>query len=338
MWSCFLRSALMKGSMTTIRGGLQTRPTLLMNTTPTTEDRIWAVISHLSSLAFGMGIILPVIGWSDQRRKSNYSSFQCLQALGYQSLGYTIWLLSYLVIIMGASIILLIMLGPTNGTSNTVLGPGMIVFFILVFGFFALYFLLPIVAAIACALGREFRYPVIGDRLARYLAYDPARKSEEQVWLHEDHEFRWVAAMGHFSILILLWGMLAPLTAWILYGKRSFFLKFQSIQTLVYQAGTTILYFVALFMYLFGFLLFIAGTGAIGQPDLNSSTGIFNIVIFGALLLISFLIILFIPLLHILGQWAGYRVLKGDNYRYPLVGRLVERWISKNSTVEEKLP
>jgi uncharacterized Tic20 family protein len=219
------------------------------------------------------------------------------------------------------------MFRPTDGTNNTILGPGMIVFFILVFGFFALYFLLPIIAAIACALGRDFRYPFMGDRLARYLAYDPILKSEEQVWLDEDHEFRWVAAMGHFSILIFLWGMLAPLTAWILYGKHNQFLKFQSIQTLFYQAATTILYFVALFMYLFGFLLLAVATTAIGGPDLNSSTGILSIVIFGAFLLITFLIILFIPLLHILGQWAGYRVLKGDNYRYPLVGRWVEKWL-----------
>src|SRR5512141_2017118 len=47
-----------------------------MNTTPTTEDRIWAIISHLSSLALGMGIVLPIVGWLDQRRKSNYAAFQ----------------------------------------------------------------------------------------------------------------------------------------------------------------------------------------------------------------------------------------------------------------------
>src|SRR4026209_2546875 len=68
-----------------------------MNNALSTEDRIWAVISHLSAIAFGMGMLLPVIGWSEQRRKSKYASFQCLQALGYQSLGYTVWFLSYLV-------------------------------------------------------------------------------------------------------------------------------------------------------------------------------------------------------------------------------------------------
>jgi len=44
-----------------------------------------------------------------------------------------------------------------------------------------------------------------------------------------------------------------------------------------------------------------------------------------------------VPFLHILGQWAGYRVLKGDDYRYPIVGKQVEKWISRktNSSKEE---
>jgi len=301
-----------------------------MNTTPSTEERVWAVLSHLSSLAFGMGILLPIIGWSDQRRKSNYSCFQSLQALGYQSLGFTIWILSYLIVFTTILIVLVVMSFQTEKTGKSFdpfFGPWASILFGVVFGFFAIYFLLPIIAAVACAFGKDFRYPVLGDRLARYLEYNPAQRSDEHAWLNEDHEFRWVAAMGHFSILIMIWGMLAPLTTWILYGKRSLFLKFQSIQTLVYQAGTTILYFVGGFIYLFGLLLLIVGTGVTGEPNFNSSGGIFGILVFGVSLLISFLLLLVVPLLHILGQWAGYRVLKGDDYRYPLIGKLVERWI-----------
>lgn len=309
-----------------------------MNTSPTTEERIWAIFSHLSALTFGIGILLPIVGWSDQRHKSKYASFQCLQALGYQSLGYTIWVLFSAI----AAIIFVIMMltasdaaGRNGGNVKALVGIWMSIYIAFLLGLIGIYFLFPILAAVSCALGKDFRYPIMGDRLARYLTYDSTEKSEEQTRLNEDHEFRWVAAMGHFSILILIWGMLAPLTTWILYGKRSFFLKFQSIQTLVYQAGTTILYFVALFMYLFGFLLLIAGTGTIGQPNLNSSTGIFGLVVFGVSLLISFLIILLIPLLHILGQWAGYRVLKGYDYRYPLVGKLIERWIVNKTPLAE---
>jgi uncharacterized Tic20 family protein len=213
----------------------------------------------------------------------------------------------------------------------------MVVFLILFFGFFALYYILPIIATIACALGKDFRYPILGDRLARYLDYDPVQTAEEQSWLRQDHEFRWVAAMGHFSILIAVWGMLAPLTAWSLQGKQSPFLKFQSIQTLIYQAAATVIAFVGGFLYLLGLLLLIASMGAIGNLDLDPSMGMMSTIIMGAALLISAVLILSIPLLHILGQWAGYRVLKGENYRYPLIGRLVETRMSTNSVPEEKL-
>jgi uncharacterized Tic20 family protein len=67
---------------------------------PITEERIIAVIAHLSALAMGMGLIVPAIFWSEYRQKSNYLRFQTLQALGYQSLGYTVWLLSILLLVV----------------------------------------------------------------------------------------------------------------------------------------------------------------------------------------------------------------------------------------------
>src|SRR5215213_10306043 len=308
-----------------------------MTNTPTTEDRIWAVLAHLSALSLGIGILLPTVGWSDQRRKSNYASFQCLQALGYQSLGFTIWVLSYLVIIILASITLLVTFRPVaGGGANAIFSPAIIIFLVIVFGGFAIYFLLPLAGAVACALGKDFRYPILGDRLARYLGYDPVQASGEQTWLEEAHEFRWVAAMGHFSILIMIWGMLAPLTTWILYGPRSLFLRFQSIQTLVYQAATTTLLFIGGFIYLFGFLLLVVSTGIMGETNFNSPGGIFGIIVFSLSLLISFVLILLVPFLHILGQWAGYRVLKGHDYHYPWIGSLVERWIADGAPLAEE--
>ena len=236
-----------------------------MKPVPTNEDRIWAVIAHLSAIAFGMGILLPIIGWSEQRRKSNYASFQCLQALGYQSLGYTVWGLFS----AAAAIIFVIIMLPTLNAARgpTAVGIWMGIYVVFIFGLFSSYFLLPIIAGISCALGRDFRYPILGDRLARYLGYDPESNSEEQTWLIEDHEDRWVAAMGHFSILIMLWGMLAPLTAWILQGKRSLFLKFQSIQTLVYQAGVFFVFLGAGFIAMAGMVIFPITMWASGSHD-----------------------------------------------------------------------
>src|SRR6266508_6184710 len=115
-----------------------------MNSTPTTEDRVWAVLSHLSALAFGMGILLPGIGWSEQRRKSKYASFQCLQALGYQSLGYTAWLLSYLVVFIGILIVIIVVSfrAEKNGQAfDPFAGSTTVFMFIVILGFLALYML-----------------------------------------------------------------------------------------------------------------------------------------------------------------------------------------------------
>lgn len=304
-----------------------------MKVTPTTEERIWAVLSHLSALTFGMGILLPVIGWAEQRRKSNYTSFQCLQALGYQSLGYTVWFLSYLLLIVVFFLSMLILFGVTGDGGNSFgsfMGIWMGIFIVIVFGFFVIYFILPIISAIACGLGKDFRYPILGNRLARYLGYDSVQNSEEPEWLIEDHENRWVAAMGHFSVIIALWGMLVPLAAWITQGKQSLFLKFQSIQMLIFQAVTLILLFVALFVYFFGFFLVFAAMGFI-ETQFGSSSVMITLILFGITSLVAMAIFLVIPMLHIFGQWAGFRILKGDDYRYPLIGRLVANWLAQSA-------
>jgi uncharacterized Tic20 family protein len=313
-----------------------------MKPVPTNEDRIWAVIAHLSAIAFGMGILLPIIGWSEQRRKSNYTSFQCLQALGYQSLGYTVWFLIYLLVAVALVLLMLIasaMVAEENVRFDKFMLGWMSFLIVFMLGMLAIYLLLPVIAAVSCAFGRDFHYPILGKRLAHYLGYDSTSNSEAHTWLIEEHEERWVAAMGHFSILIMLWGMLAPLTALLLQGKRSLFLKFQSVQTFVYQGVATVLYFGAVFIYMLGFFAFVAVTGIVGvAQDGGLPLGMLSLVAFIGFSLLAFVIFLLIPLFHILGQWAGYRVLKGDDYHYPVLGKLVEKWIARQTSLSESIP
>jgi uncharacterized Tic20 family protein len=300
-----------------------------MNTPLTTEERFWAVLSHLSSLAFGLGILLPILGWSEGRRKSKYISFHCLQALGYQSLGYTVWLLAYLlilIIVMGLVIVMSFRAEASGQAFDPLDGSLMALTVASVSGFLILYSVLPVIAAIACAFGRDYRYPILGHRLAAYLDYDG---SDEAHSLNADHEERWVAAMGHFSVIIALWGLLAPLSAWILQGRQSPFLKFQAVQTTVYQAFVNLLYVVAGVFYGIGVIIVFSVLGLEGNADIISSAGMAGLMLFFVTLLLAALIILAVPLFHILGQWAGYRVLKGEDYRYPLIGRLVDRWMAK---------
>lgn len=302
-----------------------------MNTSLTTEERFWAVLSHLSALAFGLGILLPILGWSEGRRKSKYASFHCLQALGYQSLGYTVWLLVYLLIlvIVIALVIVMSFRAEANGqVFDPLEGSLMALIVSSSFGFLLLYALFPIIAAVACALGRDYRYPVLGHRLAAYLGYEGADEASN---LNEDHEERWVAAMGHFSVIIALWGLLAPLTAWILQGRHSMFLRFQSVQTTLYHVFVNLMYVVAGVFYVIGVILVFSVLGLEGNAIISSSAGMVGIVLFFVTLLLAALIMLAVPFFHILGQWAGYRVLKGENYRYPLIGKWVDRWLASRT-------
>ncbi len=294
-----------------------------MKVIPSTEERVWAVLSHLSALAMGMGILLPVIGWSEQRRKSRYVSFQALQALGYQSLGYTIWILLSLIVIVIVLLDLLAQYNTWDDPASQLTG-WLLGHFSLSLALFGLYAILPVIAAFACALGRDFHYPLMGTRLAGYLGY-----AASEDWLNEDHEDRWVVAMGHFSIIIILWGMLPPLVAWILQGRRSRFVRFQSIQTLVFQGLALLLFFIALAFYFVGVGVIAGMVGMTGALDFSSPAGLVGLIVLFLSLLIMAGIMLFIPLLHITGQWAGYRVLKGDDYRYPFIGTLIEKRLAR---------
>ena len=301
-----------------------------MNQPPSPEERVWAVLAHLSALAFGMGLLLPVIGWAEQRRKSKYIAYQCLQALGYQSLGYTFWFLGYLLFIV--LLILVLMIVAIVGAGNEDLFVASIIGFdvflvIFIFMAFGIYFLFPIIAAIACGMGKDFRYPFMGNRLARYLGYD----LENENLLNEEHEDRWVAAMGHFSVIIAFWGMLAPVTAWILQGKRSAWLKFQSAQAVAFHVCVLLFGFAAGALYFFGAFVFIILTGFSGDARMSSPAGILGVVIMFGSMAVALLMALVIPLFHIMGQWAGYRVLKGDDYKYPIVGKLVARVIPSDA-------
>lgn len=300
-----------------------------MNASPSTEERVWSVLAHLSALAFGMGILLPIIGWSEQRRKSKYVSFQCLQALGYQSLGYTVWLLAYLVLFI-VLMIVLALVAPPAGVGNRVVGLWSNLILLFAFGSLGIYMILPVLGAVSCALGREFRYPFMGRKLAAYLGYERSG-DDPSAWLIEEHEDHWVASMGHFAVIIPIWGFIVPFTTWIMQGRRNAFLQFQSVQTSAYHVIVNLFYFGGLGFAFLSLIPLFALTGLEGSPNGSSPMGMTGLILFIALMLIAAVILLVMPLFHILGQWAGYRTLKGDNYHYPLLGRWVESRLNRNS-------
>ncbi len=287
------------------------------------EERIIAALAHLSALALGMGVFIPVLFWSTQREKSKYAAFQSLQAYGYQTLGYTLWMLVYLALCIVMLVVLtltalLIDSRPSLAAPVSILWLSILLAGAL--GLIGVYLLIPVIAAVMCALGRDFRYPFLGERLAKFVGY--SLETAPDASLLDPAMDRFAAAMGHFSVIFLFWGLVGPLALWILEGKRSALLRFQSAQNVVYQTLGTLFYFVFMLGYLFSAVIAIS---MMEVPANEFPVGIAALV----MMLCSIAALgLLGPLYHILGQWAGLQVLRGQAYRFPLLGRWVARWVT----------
>ncbi len=291
----------------------------------TPEERILAVISHLSALAMGMGMVVPVALWASQRGKSRYAAFQALQAYGYQSLGYTIYLLFMLLVFVLVFIALffIALLVPNASRNDAISSVFVVILMVTLFASQGIYLLFPILAAIFCGLGRDFHYPLIGHRLAAFF-HSPANSADEAS-LDPAAEERWLASMGHFAVIQPIWGLVGPLYLWLSEGKRSPYLRFQSAQTVLYQALFNLLYlgtFILSFLLLFLTFSLTSMTHSLG----GEGAALAGLMVMTCCMGPSALIV---PLFHILGQWAGLRVLQGHDFRYPLLGRLIENRLSK---------
>ncbi len=291
---------------------------------PSTQDRILAIIAHLAALAFGSGVFVPAALWSESRQKSAYVRFQTLQALGYQSLGYTLWVLGalLLLIIFYIGLLVIALLVPNAAQNETILAVFSIAIVVMMFGLMGIYLFVPIIGAVLCGLGKDFRYPLLGDRLARSLGYQPEAGADSPE-LDSAFEERFAAAMGHFAVILPLWGLLAPAWLWISHKSHSSWLKFQSAQTTLYQGIVNVLYFGLTFASVF------IGFGSMAlfamMADLGEWTAMAGMMVMICLLGCTGLIV---PLFHILGQWAGLQTLRGRDFKYPLLGG----WVAKRTS------
>ncbi len=290
---------------------------------PSLQDRLFAAIAHLAALAFGSGVVVPAALWSESRRKSAYVRFQTLQAFGYQSIGYTLWLLGVLLLLVlfYIGLIVIALLVPDAAQNETVIAIFSIVIMVMIFGAMGLYLLIPLIGAAMCGLGKDFRYPLLGGRLARSLGCQPEAGADAPA-LDSDFEERFAAAMGHFSVILPIWGLLAPAWLWISHKNHSGWLKFQSAQTTLYQIFVNVLYFGLTFASIF------IGFGSMALFAMTIDLGEWTVVA-GMMVMVCLLGCtgLIVPLFHILGQWAGLQTLRRRDFKYPLLGGWVEKWL-----------
>jgi uncharacterized Tic20 family protein len=145
------------------------------NSLPNQNDKIMAALGHISVLLPLIGLIAPIIIWTTQKEKSKYISFQVLQAIAYQLVMIFLYFVAMgcYMISFFATFLTIPLAGDGANPSSGVIGMlgFLIPFFIfgLIFIGGGLFILYGIVGAVFTIQGKDFRYFIIGDRVANFL-------------------------------------------------------------------------------------------------------------------------------------------------------------------------
>lgn len=130
------------------------------------EEKLMALLSHLSIFVPNIGILAPIIIWVTNKEKSNFVRFNALQAIFFQLIFFILMMLFIFV-----GIILMLVAIPWFDLSSNA-EPGILFFLSMVFMFmyFPLWIIFGIYAAVASAKsfkGRIFKYAIIGRIIER---------------------------------------------------------------------------------------------------------------------------------------------------------------------------
>jgi len=124
------------------------------------EEKLMALLSHLSILIPNIGILAPIIIWVTHKDKSRFVKFNALQAIFFQLI-----FLVLMMLFMFVGIILMLIAIPWSTSSSS--EPGTLFFLSMLFMF--LYFPLwlifgiyAVVASVKSFKGRIFKYAIIG--------------------------------------------------------------------------------------------------------------------------------------------------------------------------------
>lgn len=306
-----------------------------MNTSPASDDKIMAALAHGSIFLAFLGPVIPLVVWISQRRKSRYVRFHALQAMGYQALLFWLWIAG-IILIVALTICLAFPLSIfiLKDSDNAGIVPFIIQIFIFIsiFGLMGLSFLTGILGAVFCLLGREFRYPIIGKWLERHLSYNVDTEIDEV------QEENWVAGLCHATAVLQLWGIVTPLIVWFTQKERSARLRFHSMQAAVYQGIALVAYMAGMVLYMlsfFGtfFILFAAGAMNEGG-EIRGPIGAAMLVFFGVTMIFWLVINLLVPVYYLLAGLATVRVIQGHHFRYPIIGKMIEKRMEPSQKLE----
>jgi uncharacterized Tic20 family protein len=128
-----------------------------------------------------------------------------------------------------------------------------------------------------------------------------------------------------------LWGVATPLLVWFSQNERSARLRFQSMQAAAYQIIALVLYMLGMAVYMavfFGMFISLILSGTLGgSSELQGPPAFIMAAFIVVMILFWFIMMIAMPLYYLLAGVAGLRVLRGHHFRYPILGRIIEKRI-----------
>ncbi|MBI5954572.1 MAG: DUF4870 domain-containing protein [Chloroflexi bacterium] len=305
---------------------------------PTSDEKIFATLAHVSVLFSFLGPVGPTLIWVSQRDKSKYVRFHALQAMGYQAFAFWGWMVGVFIAVFGSILFAIGMavmldIDPSETPAFPLLMQVVMMFAL--FGMWGLFFLGGIVGAAFCLLGRDFRYPIIGSWLRKKLLSMETTDAEFEEW-----EDGWVSGVCHATAILQLWGIVTPLIVWFSQKDRSMKLRFQALQAASYQFIAffvyiigMVMYFVLIFAMMFGAIM-IGGASASPGGELPPVAGVIFMLFFAILTIFWLVMMVGTPVYFLLAAIASIRTIRGHDFKYPILGNIITRRMSPLSQKE----
>lgn len=148
-----------------------------------------------------------------------------------------------------------------------------------------------------------------------------------------EREDNLAAALAHAAVIFSLPGLAVPLGIYALDKSASPRLRFQVAQALTFQViGNTVYVGISVVISSLSFLSFIP-LAALSSGDFNANgpDSLGAIILMLVFMILMFLVLLVWATITTFGLWAAWRCLKGQDYRYPLIGSLAERLLLKRA-------
>lgn len=297
---------------------------------PTSDEKVLAALAHVSVLFAFFGPVVPTMVWVFQRDKSKYVRFHALQAMGYQAFAFWGWMVGIFFAVFG-SILLSIGIGALMNIdmdSDTSAFPFLVqaIMIFSIFSLWGIFFLGGILGAVFCMINRDFRYPIIGSWLGKKLFDEQITDAGFEKW-----EDDWVSGVCHSTAFLQIWGVITPLIVWFSQKGRSAKLRFQALQAFIYQfiaAITNILVSVfgglLYFIFIFGILVFGGASKGSGNTEhIPPVLGILFFIFLGGLMLFWLVSMVAVPLYYLLAVVASVRTIRGHDFKYPILGKII---------------